>query len=138
MNYTLVSFNRFFGIPMNILPEIRSCSEVYGHIVSPSFYDIVLSNDNNRSTYTLSLYCCQADGPLKGTPICGVSCSDTWKILSFHKFPLSFLFPLLTCPLWLQPLPLSPALSLSFLFSLFPRSFPSPSLSVLVTSRLPW
>ena len=35
MNYTLVSFNRFFGIPMNILPEIRSCSEVYGHIVSP-------------------------------------------------------------------------------------------------------
>ena len=30
---------------MNILPrEIRSCSEVYGHIVSLSFYDIVLSN----------------------------------------------------------------------------------------------
>ena len=59
--------------------------------------------------YILSLLycCCQADGPLKGTPICGVSC-DVWQILSFHKFPLSFLFPLLTCPFWLQSLPLSP------------------------------
>ena len=56
-----------------------------------------------------SLHCCyQADGPLKGTPICGVSCGNVWEIHSFHKFPLSFLFPLLTCPFWLQSLPLSP------------------------------
>lgn len=27
---------RFFGIPLEILPEIRSCSEVYGNISHPA------------------------------------------------------------------------------------------------------
>ena len=126
MNYTLISFHRFFGVPINILPEIRSCSEVYGHIVSPLFYDIVLSQVTGVHAITLSLYCCcQADGPLKGTPICGVSCSDNiWVILSFHRFPLSLLFlPSLLLSLL--------TLSLSFLAPLSP-SHPSPSLNPLL------
>lgn len=43
---------RFFGIPMDLLPEIRSSSEIYG---------------------------CLADGSLQGVPISGVTRSSLYK-----------------------------------------------------------
>ena len=138
---------RFFGIPMNILPEIRSCSEVYGDIVSQLFMSLSMSWWSIQ-TLTLTMLCVQADGPLKGTPICGVSCSKV--IVPFHgllKDPLPPLRPssLISLPSSLSsppPSPYSPFLS-SFLalFSLDPLpSLPSlpTSISVLVTSKLPW
>ena len=83
-------------------------------------------------------YCCQADGPLKGTPICGVSCGNH---LSLHLFPLSFLPFLFSASL--SFLTFSLILSLFFPLSLPFSSLPlsplslSPSSSLLLCSSLP-
>ena len=136
MNYTC-SFHRFFGIRINILPEIRSCSEVYGHIVSPSFYDIVLSNDNWCTCMRLLSHSIV----VRLMVLEGHSNIIMWsKLLGrFSPFtvspcPYSFLSSLPlppdlhVCPFWLPPLSL---------YSLHPFLFPTLSLiSLLLHSSL--
>ena len=57
----------FFGIPKNILPEIRSSSEVYGHIVGGELKDVSISGCLGDQSAALVGQGCFAKGQAKNT-----------------------------------------------------------------------
>ena len=67
--------HRFFGIPQEILPDIRSSAEIYGYIVSGdmrSFGQYSLIPRLSACVKNLFSFHSQVEGKLRGVPICGV------------------------------------------------------------------
>ncbi|KAI3366125.1 hypothetical protein L3Q82_009946 [Scortum barcoo] len=66
---------KYFGIPMEILPRVRSSSEIYGlmiyQITRMSFDTNQIQAQDTQFTYTINLFSLQKSGALSGIPISG-------------------------------------------------------------------